>query len=105
MSDGRMMDIDGMGPAIIDQLTGKRYDKGLHRYLWQLTHDRAGRIWSGWGINPPTISWNLWKTVNSLPLSRLIYAYGYPLCRGKSRKVLAANFSDLWAIAGAKKKN
>ena len=97
----RMMDIDGLGPAIIDQLIDNGFIKD-YTDIYQLTHDNL----SGLERMGDKSADNILKAIEAskhLPLSRLIYAIGIRYVGERAGKVLAANFSDLWAISGAKK--
>lgn len=95
----RMMNIDGLGPAIIQQLL----DTGLVKDVADLYDLKQEQLSSLERLGEKSAA-NLIQEIEKSkeqPLSRLLYALGIRFVGERAAKILAANFKDMEALMAA----
>ncbi|MGI5891620.1 MAG: NAD-dependent DNA ligase LigA [Bacillota bacterium] len=95
----RMMGIDGLGPAVIEQLISKGLVKDVAD-LYYLTEEQLASLDRLGEKSASNIIQAIEKSKNK-PLSALIYALGIRYVGERAGKVLAAKFTDINALAAA----
>ena len=92
------MNIDGMGPKIIERLTQAGYIKDISD-IYYLDELKIASLGSGIGIKTITNLMDQIEKSKSSSLERLLCGLGIPLVGKKTARDLAINFKDLRVIA------
>ena len=93
------MDIEGLGPAVIDQLVDKHLVKGIAD-LYDLNQEHLAQL-ENWGeLSTRNLLRALDKSKQQ-PLAKLIFALGIPEVGKHSAELLAQHFKSLQALLNA----
>jgi len=95
------LDIEGLGPKVVEQLVEKRFLKELTDIYWLKSHREELETMDGWGKKSVDNLINNIELSKNRPLDRIINALGIPHVGAQTAHTLAEKFGTLERLMAA----